>query len=263
MYRLEGELVDGRYKLKKRISTDAYSADFLADEVFNDRLIREVHITIQEKPKDDRIDMVKICLNLNSPFSPRFFTVGNWNYSDFRFQYLISETMDESLDSYLERQKTIADEEAKQIITSGANALVYLHARHIVHRDVKPANIVRIGEVWKLTDFNIAYCLEGKSEDRTENTACTPLYAPPEIFESIVSTAMDVWALGITIIEMLTGAIPYSYKSKSSEELMQMVMAGNITIPDLPAPFDAIAKGCLIKDYKQRWTASDVIAALQ
>jgi len=255
---LKGELVDGRYKLKKEISNVNDSAVFLADEVFNDRFIREVNVTIREQPNGNQIDMVKICLNLDSPYIPRFFTAGNWNYSNISLQYLVSEVMEKFLDSYLEQQKTIAVEEAKQIITSVANALVYLHAKHIVHCDVKPANIIRIGEVWKLKGFDIA----GLSRDMTgvnaETFVCTILYAPPE---TTYSPSMDIWAMGITIVEMLTGAIPYSYNS--SQELIKLIVTGNITIPDLPAPFDAIAKGCLIKDYKQRWTASDVIEALQ
>jgi serine/threonine protein kinase len=260
---LEGKLVDSRYRLIKLITDDSFSATFLADEVFNDRLSRQVNLFIicQEDLKDNWLNNMVILLNTASPFITRFFTVGEWSYSDRNFYYVISEVNQGSSAEYLKQKRKITPEETVQIVASIANALAYLHEKRIVHRDVTPRNIVRVDNTWKLNDFDIAYILKNTTEEIVDELACAPIYAAPEVVQmNLVSPKMDIWALGIVIIELLTGEIPYNSRHK---ELFELISEGNPDIPDLPSPFDAIAKGCLVKNYKQRWTARDVLKALE
>lgn len=205
-----------------------------------------------------------ILLNTASPFITRFFTVGEWSYSDRNFYYVVSDVNQGSLAEYLKQRKKITPEETIQIVNSIANALVYLHEKRIVHRDIKPSNIVRVGNTWKLNEFDIAHILKNTTAEIVDEPAYTPIYAAPEVVQmNLVSPKMDIWALGIVIIELLTGVGLIPYKASSHEELLRLISEGNPDIPDLPAPFDAIAKGCLIKDYEQRWTAHDVLKALE
>lgn len=89
------------------------------------------------------------------------------------------------------------------------NGLSYLHSKGIIHRDIKGANILTTKEgVIKLADFGVATKL---SEDKKNNSlAGTPYWMAPEIIEQTqVTSACDIWSLGCTVIELLTGKPPY------------------------------------------------------
>jgi predicted RNA-binding protein with RPS1 domain len=87
-------------------------------------------------------------------------------------------------------------------------------------------------------------------------------YAPPESYKGIISLPWDLWSLGVMIIEMLTGKLPFN---TDTEQVLQaeITEADGIKLAkNLPAPFDEIVRGCLIKDPQQRWTATQVLKVL-
>ena len=120
------------------------------------------------------------------------------------------------------RQQGLAVAERLKLFLQVCEAVAHAHARLVVHRDLKPANILidRQGQV-KLLDFGIAKLLEagGADSDLTQQhgQALTPDYAAPEqILGQPLSTAADVYALGVVLFELLTGERPFRRRANGS-----------------------------------------------
>jgi len=95
--------------------------------------------------------------------------------------------------------------EVKDICLDLASGLAYLHKRKVVHRDVKPSNIFRHGERTVLGDFGIVKGLDRGSAESTGFTVGTPGYMAPEHFRGRTEPRSDQYALGVVLVECLTG----------------------------------------------------------
>ncbi|MEO8461120.1 MAG: serine/threonine-protein kinase [Dokdonella sp.] len=109
-----------------------------------------------------------------------------------------------------------------------AEVVAYAQTHLIVHRDLKPSNILVDGEGRiRLLDFGIAKLLQGDHDARATATgvrAMSPAYAAPEqIFDAAISTATDVYALGVVLYELLTGSLPHERSGATLESLVEMV----------------------------------------
>jgi serine/threonine-protein kinase len=108
------------------------------------------------------------------------------------------------------------------------SAVSYAHTRLIVHRDLKPSNIIVTADgVPKLLDFGIAKLLGedgGSRLTQTSNRMLTPEYASPEqVRGDAITTASDVYSLGVILYELLTGKLPYNFKTRSAEETFRLI----------------------------------------
>jgi TonB family protein len=169
------------------------------------------------------------------------------------------ELADEGLQTRLESE-VLPVPEALDLTLSLAQALAHLHRRKHVHRDVKPANVLRVDGVWKLSDYGAVRHVNDTTS-RTNLISGTMTYMPPESFDGVVSPAWDMWSLGILLLRALTGSAPYT--ETSEPQLMHAILCKEPSIPmGLPAPFDVIVRGCLEKDFRARWTGEEVLAAL-
>lgn len=126
--------------------------------------------------------------------------------------YLVFEMVEgENLDKVLSRRGRLPLEEAREVLAGVCAAVEYAHSRRIIHRDLKPSNIIVTprGEA-KVMDFGIAH--ESRTTSRATRTeACgTPQYMAPEQMFGSVSKASDLFALGVTAYELVTGELPFS-----------------------------------------------------
>ena len=126
----------------------------------------------------------------------------------------------QSLAALLGREKALEPARAVSLARQIAAGLGHAHSRGIVHRDVKPANVlvVRDGanEIAKVTDFGIARLLDGERRTARDMTLGTLYYlAPEQAQNSSVDARADVYALGVTLYEMLTGAVPFAYDTSA------------------------------------------------
>ncbi|MCH8507054.1 MAG: serine/threonine-protein kinase, partial [Ectothiorhodospiraceae bacterium] len=177
---------------------------------------------------------------------------------------LAMEPATESLSQYLAKRETLPLQEVRNIIGQIASALVFLHRQNIVHRDLKPENILRVGEVWKLADFGISRVLTQGTSTKTTQQIGTPIYQPPESYQGEIRPGWDVWSLGILLQQMLTGSHPFSANTITGPQLMMKVMMQEPEFSEgLLDDVLTILKGCLVKNPKDRWTAQQVLDAVQ
>ncbi|GGB03684.1 protein kinase domain-containing protein [Puia dinghuensis] len=153
-----------------------------------------------------------------------------------------------------------------KLLNDVLKGLAYLHRNGIIHRDIKPANILikedSGGAVAKITDFGVSKY----SDSMTTNSAAAlvvsiPYMAPEQLnprkygIEEKISYNLDLWALGVTIYEVITGDVLFKNSEiDSSEEIMANIMAPGLPdkIAALPQPFLEIVQRCLVKDARQR-----------
>lgn len=152
----------------------------------------------------------KILLDLQSPYIVHLFDY----FTEGGYRYMVEELVDgEALDKLIRKQNSLPVPIAMLFMQDACYALKYAHSKKIVHRDIKPGNILisKRGEI-KLADFGIARDEEDDENLTTsETTLGTPAYMPPEQFErsAKVDHRADIYALGIMLYEMITGTKPY------------------------------------------------------
>ena len=269
--RMVGEQFNHKYHLVQFIDSGSFGGVFLANEVIADRVIRQVALKIflvETSQLDLQIAELRLATRLKHPHLLDCFSseVGFEDEEDEEEKYLglAMEPAQESLSQYLAKQETLPPQEVRNIIGQIASALVFLHSQNIVHRDLKPGNILRVGEVWKLADFGISRVLTRGTSTKTTQQIGTPVYQPPESYQGEIRPGWDVWSLGILLQQMLTGKHPFSANTITGPELMMKVMMQEPEFPEgLSDEFLTIVKGCLVKNPKERWTAQQVLDAVQ
>ncbi|MCR1782248.1 serine/threonine protein kinase [Nocardioides carbamazepini] len=124
--------------------------------------------------------------------------------------WLVMEYVDGQALSAVVRDAPLAADDAARLLAPVADALAQAHALGIVHRDVKPSNILAGPDGAKLTDFGIARGAEDATLTRTGLVTGSPAYLAPEVATGGQATpASDVWSLGATLVHLLTGRPPY------------------------------------------------------
>jgi serine/threonine-protein kinase len=153
--------------------------------------------------------------------------------------------------------------EVRSIVGQAALALAAAHESGVVHRDVKPANIIVTpdGQV-KLTDFGIARLGDGSGHTATGDVLGTPHYISPEAALGRTATpASDIYALGIVAHEMLTGRRPFDHPMPVATALAQIHDDPPPLPESVPADLRAVVASCLSKDQGERPPSARAVAA--
>jgi serine/threonine protein kinase len=167
----------------------------------------------------------------------------------------------ESLASRLDRQGPLPPEEARTLLVSLCDALDYAHRQGIVHRDIKPDNILidAASGAPLLTDFGIAKPAQAEAQlTMPGQVVGTPYYMSPEqaLGRADVDHRSDVYSLGVVAYEMLSGRRPFDAESPM-EALTQRLTRDPIplrsAVPDLPPDLQAAVDRCLQRDMPKRW----------
>jgi eukaryotic-like serine/threonine-protein kinase len=171
----------------------------------------------------------------------------------------------------LKKSGRLSIDRATHLMEQLCEALQAAHSANVVHRDLKPQNILVDAEDHiYIADFGLAKTLEPNVTGMTRSGAVmgTPLYMSPEQVEgNPVDHRSDIYALGLIFYEMLTGALPFS--GDSSYQLMyqrvnQLPKRPELVIPDLPLYLSRICLRCLEKDPAMRYqNAGDILVDLR
>ena len=148
----------------------------------------------------------------------------------------------------------------REVVSCCLLGLSYLHNRNVMHRDIKPDNLfISENGVIKLGDFGLAVQLEHSCSKR--NTTCgTSLYMAPEVYEEEACLKSDVWALGISIIEMAENKNPFAGMT-SAKIVNQVLNKPSPTLSSSQCSSDLIdfVKQCLVKDAKKRASVEELL----
>src|SRR5512135_3367394 len=187
--------------------------------------------------------------------------------------YITMEYLDErSLKELLASGAKLSLRDVLRIGIQLAGALDYAHQRGVIHRDVKPANILLLknGETVKLTDFGIARVQGGEALQQTEvgMVMGTPQYMSPEqVAGNVVDGRSDMFSLGAILYELLTGT--KAFDSDNVARLMMQIMEANPTpiselAPEIPVGMQRIVRKLLNKRPEQRYAkGAQLVEALE
>jgi serine/threonine-protein kinase len=165
----------------------------------------------------------------------------------------------------LDAQRVLRPAEAAAVAADVAVGLAAAHARGIVHRDVKPENVLleSASGLARLTDFDIARLVDGPRRTRATRMVGTPDYLAPEVIEGCPpGPPVDVYALGTLLFELLTGWTPFG-GGHPGGVLRRHVTESVPEVPGLPEPLAAILASCLSKSPAARLTAAEVAGRLR
>ena len=162
----------------------------------------------------------------------------------------------ETLSSLVRRSGRLPVSRALRLISQTASALGHAHRRGIVHRDVKPANVMVVhgesGEIAKLTDFGIARILHGERRTQAALTLGTLWYlAPEQAQNSAVDARADVYALGCSLYEALVGRVPFPYDNVArvlASHVSETPRPPSELVPGIPPEVDGLVLRCLAKN---------------
>jgi serine/threonine-protein kinase len=232
----------GPYRLVRELGRGGMGRVWLAQRTDGDlRLPVALKLpSLEGRPAqiEERFDRERqILAALNHPNIARLYEAGV--SADGRPYLALEYVEGESLPDYSNRHALPAAKRL-ELFVQVLRAVRYAHANLVIHRDLKPSNIIvtTTGEV-KLLDFGIAKLLDPESQ-HTERTELTQMhgrlmtldYASPEqVLGEPLTTATDVYSLGVVLFELLTGTRPYRLKRRSKAELEEAILTGEISRP--------------------------------
>jgi serine/threonine-protein kinase len=264
----------GRYQLTSRIATGGMGEVWRAEDTVLDREVA-VKVLKQEYADDPNFRArfeaeARNAAALHHPNVASVFDFGELDDDDgsgHRRPFLVMELVPgQPLSVLLRGGEPMPPERASEVVAQAADAIAAAHTLGIVHRDVKPANLLVTPDgTVKITDFGIARAADGAAITQTGQIVGTPHYISPEQAEGYPATqASDIYALGVVLYECLAGQRPFARDTPIQVALAHI----REDVPPLddavPARLRAIVDKALAKDPAARFaSAGDLALALR
>jgi len=259
-----GELIADRYELEELVGTGGMSSVYRA----HDRLLeRDVALKVlheQFTAEDDYVERFRREARSVAQLShPNVVTVIDRGEQDGR-QFIVFEYVDgENLKTLVERNGPLPEGEAVELALQIARALGFAHEHGLVHRDVKPQNVLLNGDGRaKVTDFGIARSLEVQGGlTQTGTVMGTSDYiAPEQARGGKVDAQSDIYSLGAVLYELLTGEVPFpgdNFVAVAMRHINEPAPSVRERRPDVSPRIDAAIRRAMAKDPRERFRSMD------
>ena len=264
---LIGKRINGRYKLLDMIGGGGMSNVYLAHDMILDRdvamkILRYDFSNQEELHRRFQREALS-ATSLTHPNIVNIYDVGE----DGDIHYIVMEYVKgETLKEYIQSNSPISPNRCITIMKQLTSAIANAHNNNIVHRDVKPQNILldEEGKV-KITDFGIAMTLSATSYTQTNSVLGTVHYLSPEQARGGTATKQsDIYALGIVLFELLTGELPFSGESAVSialKHLQSETPSIRAILPSIPQSLENVVIKATSKDPRDRYRTAEEMEA--
>ena len=253
------DLLSGRYRIERLLGQGGMADVYRAVDLTNDTAVAVKLVRSAEPGLAQRLATEAKALEaLDHPGLVRFLDAGVHE----GHAYLVMELVEGPTLAARLRRGALSPERTAVLGRTLSGALAYVHERGIVHRDVKPANVLLgPGPRARLADFGIARLADASSLTVTGTTLGTAAYMAPEQLEHhAVTSSADIWSLGMILLECLTGQRVFE---GTATEVVARRLAGPVPLPrDLPTTWRLLFEGMLQPDPTRRPTASHVAGLL-
>jgi serine/threonine-protein kinase len=256
---LLGKRISGRYKVLEMIGGGGMSNVYLAHDMILDRDVAIKVLRYDFSNEDDlhrRFQREALsATSLTHPNIVNIFDVGE----DRDLHYLVMEFVEgKTLKHYIVDNAPLSPDETVRIMKQLTSAIAHAHQNQIIHRDIKPQNILMDGvHHVKITDFGIAMALSATSFTQTNSVLGTVHYLSPEQARGGTATKQsDIYALGIVLYELLTGKLPFSGESAVSIALKHLqtdTPSVRAVVPSIPQSLENVVMKATAKDPRNRY----------
>lgn len=225
MDKYAGKRLDGRYEIHELIGIGGMATVYRAYDTIEDRIVA---IKILKEEYLDNKDFIRRFKNESKAIAilrhPNIVKVYDVSFGD-KIQYIVMEYIDGiTLKEYINHQHNIKWQEAIHFTAQILKALEHAHAKGIVHRDIKPQNIILLKDgTIKVTDFGIARF--SRNETRTMSAMAigsVHYIAPEQVRGEVTDEKADIYSVGVILYEMLTGSLPFEADNAVSVAIMQL-----------------------------------------
>lgn len=238
-----GQVIDGLFPLESCLGNSDHSGVFLTENPARNASKAALKLvpalpTLAER----QLAHWNAALGLSHPHLVRLLHAGRCQLAENQYLYMVMEYAEQNLAELLLR-RALTREEAWELLLPTVDALAFLHRRHLVQGNLKPSNILVVGDTLKLSSDTIRAAGEvARSNGRLS------VYDPPE---ASGGTAGDIWALGVTLAESLTRAHPLGPVEPGKEPVLP---------PDFPPTFADAVRRCLSYEPTDRPAVADLKA---
>ena len=261
-----GKRLDGRYEIHELLGVGGMAYVYMAYDNIEKRWVA---IKILKEELAGNSDFLRRFRNESKAIAvlshPNIVKVYDVSFGD-RIQYIVMEYIDGiTLKQYIEQQGEIKWREALYFTVQILRALQHAHEKGIIHRDIKPQNIMLLEDgTIKVTDFGIARFSQAETQTMTDKAIGSVHYiAPEQARGGYINDKADIYSVGVMLYEMLTGQLPFVADNAVSVAIMQMqaepTPPSRIN-PSIPKGLEEITMHAMEKNPAQRFpSAADML----
>jgi len=254
---LRGQIV-GKYKILSTIGSGGFGTVFLADDTWMDK---RVALKVPHKQNLDFGELLREPRLLASLSHPNIVSILTAEKQENVFFIVMEYVPGETLEAVITREGALDVARALDYICQICNAVDHAHKQGVLHRDLRPSNVLVGEKLLKVADFGTSRFLEIAAHGTT--VIGSPPYMAPEQFHGKAVFASDVYSVGVTMYQMLTGMLPYDTPSPQDlDKLMRgdLVSAPRSKNPRIPKALNDIVMKAMSPDIHSRYQrASDLM----